>query len=251
VWVDGISAKIRGLFDDKNKATQKILPGEAALIMGFSQLPQIGSQLRDLSSTDNTRVSKKNEGPISTDGKIPLVIKAQSAGVLEALMASLPEGVVVVSSGVGDVTESDVFFAKTAKAHILLFEVKVTGSVAKLAETEGIKIEKFSIIYELLDRVNDIVKASQDEVLGKAEVLDIFPYENKKVAGCKIKEGKISINDKLIINRGETVLGEAKAVSLKRGKQDITEAKAGEECGILFVPQLDFARGDVILSVKR
>ena len=89
------------------------------------------------------------------------------------------------------------------------------------------------------------------EVVGKAEIVAEFPFNNRKIAGCKVTTGRIAKGDTLVLMRGDKELGKIRAVSLKRQKQEIPEAKAGEEFGILFEPQLDFAIGDVIVSVRK
>ena len=75
-------------------------------------------------------------------------------------------------------------------------------------------------------------------------------FNNKKIAGCKALEGKISKNDMVVVKRGEKEIGLTKAVSMKRQKNELTEAKAGEEFGVIFEPQLDFEIGDVLVSVR-
>ena len=87
--------------------------------------------------------------------------------------------------------------------------------------------------------------------MGKAEVIASFPYEKKLVAGCRIMTGKISKTDSLLLVRDEKEMGKIKIISIKKGKDSVDLVKQGEECGILFTPQLDFEIGDVILSVSK
>ena len=87
------------------------------------------------------------------------------------------------------------------------------------------------------------------EVLGKAEIVASFPFNNRKVAGCKVLTGKIGKTDKLILMRGDKELGKIKAISLKKQKLEISSVGQGEEFGVIFEPQFDFTQGDVILSV--
>ncbi|MBI2066355.1 hypothetical protein HYT60_02540 [Candidatus Woesebacteria bacterium] len=185
------------------------------------------------------------------EGEIAVFLKAESLGSLEALLGSLPAGIIVVGAGAGDVSQSDVLNAKSLNARIFAFEVAVSANVAKLAESEGLHIEKFEVIYKLLERLGELLKKGQIEILGKAEILVTFPFNNKKVAGCKALEGKISKNDLIIVKRGEKEIGMARAVSMKRQKNELTEAKAGEEFGVIFEPQLDFEIGDVLVSVRK
>lgn len=249
-----VNARARGLFDDKGKSVKEIAPGAPVLILGFSKLPPVGAKIEFL--VDKTIIQEKREGKTSRqaveEGEIPVVIKAQSSGSLEDLLANLPEGVVVIYSGIGDVNESDVFMAKsTHLEHIFAFESKVPTKVAKLAETEGVEIETFEIIYELFERLEELIKEGQTEVLGKAEILAEFPFNNRRVAGSKVLQGRIRKGDSLVLMRGPEERGEARAVSMKKQKQNINEVKEGEEFGIIIEPQLDFKLGDMILSVRK
>lgn len=248
VSTDTANAKVKGLFDDKSDSVKEILPGSPGQILGFSEVPQVGSLLTKGERSVASQVKK--EVKIDHD-KLNIYLKAQNAGSLEAVEASVPEGVGVLGSSVGEVNEGDLFMAKAAGARIFVFESKVPGSVAKLAETEGVKIERFEVIYELIQRLEEIIKTGVQEILGKAQILAIFDYDNKKVAGCKVVDGKITRSDSLILTRDEKEIGRAKIVSMRKVKQEITEAKAGEEFGIIMSPQLDFMKDDMLLSVAK
>jgi translation initiation factor IF-2 len=87
--------------------------------------------------------------------------------------------------------------------------------------------------------------------LGKAEIVASFPFNNKKVAGCKVISGKIGFKDMVILMRKESEIGEARVVSLRKEKKTIQEAKEGEEFGAILGPQLDFEKGDMLVSVKQ
>src|SRR3989344_2942602 len=247
------STKIRGLFDYNGKSVKSISPGEPALVLGFRDVPPVGSSV--WSQNDNSFVKfaeKKVINKLQVDeGQIPIVLKAQNAGSLEAVIASLPKEIVVISGAVGDVNESDVFIAKSSSSKIFAFESKIPTSVQKLADTEGVELESFNIVYELLEKVDEMIKKGEVEVLGKAEIIATFPYEAKKIAGSKILQGKISKKDNVVLMSKEKEVGIVKILSMKKGKVDIEEAKQGEECGIFFAPQLDFNVGDVILSVRK
>ncbi len=252
VKADGTLARVRALFDDRGKSIKKAFPGDPALIMGFSSLPSVGAVMthgvegKDLTDSKTTRVTKE----VSKD-EIPVVIKAANVGGLEAVETNLPEGVVSVSPGVGEITESDIFVAKAANARIFGFQVKVSAKVKALAKTEAVEVETFDVVYELFERLEEIVIAGKEKILGKAEIVQIFPHNKKKIAGCRMTEGVITKTAKLELLRGETKLGDIKKViSMRQGKEDVSQVEKGGEFGILFVPQLDFEVGDVILSAE-
>lgn len=251
IFVEAEKAKVRGLFDWEEERIKEVYPGFPAQILGFGFLPPVGSVVTGKKNGEMKTSQKKREVKEVKEGEIPVVIKAQSKGSLEAVLSNLPEKIIVVDSGVGDVAESDVFMAKAASARIFVFESKASSSVKKLAETERVKIEQFNIIYELFDRLEELLKEKELKTEGEAEVVDIFPFNKKKVAGCKVKKGRIIKANPLLVMRNGEKIKKVKIISMKKQKQDIEEAKEGEECGIIFVPQLDFKVGDVLVSLSK
>jgi translation initiation factor IF-2 len=250
---DPITCRVRGLFDDNSKPVSRVLPGYPAQILGFSNLPEVGCKIiyqenqKELTTSPETKKTPRRK---VNEGDIPIVIKARRSGLLEVLKSNLPEKIAVVHEGVGDVSESDVFIAKSANGIIFAFESKTQKSVSNLADTEGVSIETFDVIYDFIERLQEIVEEKQEKSLGEAEIIASFPFNDREVAGCKVTKGIIKKNDKLILKRESKEIGEIKAVSIKKQKKDISEVKEGEEFGILFEPKLDFEKGDVIVSVE-
>lgn len=255
ISADGIESKVKALFDYQDKSVKEILPGEPALVLGFEKTPSIGAKITESNGNIAAPSEQKQVTPAAEAGqkesKLNLVIKTQTSGSLEALLANLPSDVQVISSGVGEVIEADIFTAKSAKdCRVFAFEVKVPHNIERLADTEGVRIESFNIIYKLFERIEEILKSGEEEVLGKAQIIASFPFENKKVAGCKVLQGVITKNDKFELFRNDKKIGTVKAISMKKEKKDVLEVKQGEEFGIIFFPQLDFTIGDVVLSVR-
>ncbi len=248
IFTEGAKGKIKGLFDDKNKPVKVVNSGEPARILGFESLPVVGAIISDTEINSKLQITNYKKQVDKT--KIPLYIKANNAGSLEALIASIPQEFTVIESSVGDVIESDVMNAKANGALIFVFESKVPVNVKTLAEMDKVKIERFDIIYQLLERLDEIVRSGLTEILGRAEILASFPFDNKKVAGSKILQGRIEKTGDIRLMRGEKELGKVKILSIKKQKQEVPGVSQGEECGILFVPQLDFQIGDVIVSVN-
>lgn len=250
----GKEARIRGLFDQANKPTKEAFPGDPVVILGFSALPEVGQSIISKSAAKlDDHVVTLNQGeeiPDVEEGQLPVLLKAQSAGSLEALAASLPSDVIVMRSDVGEITETDVFFAKTAKAIIIGFESKTPSRVQKLAETEGVSIHNFQIIYELIQFLEQEVDKRKTKIQGLADIVASFPYERMQVAGCKVRQGVIKVKDKPVILRNGEELGHVTIVSIRKHKEEVPEVKEGEECGILFRPQLNFAPGDMLVSIK-
>ncbi|MFZ5933112.1 MAG: translation initiation factor IF-2 [Patescibacteria group bacterium] len=253
IQIEGKEVKVRALFNHQGESVKEVFPGEPAQVIGFEDIPPVGARIRKEGELGVSRLPLKKEKKLGKlkEGQIAIVLKARSVGSLEAVLRSLSHDIVVIDSGVGDVSESDVLNAKAANAWIFAFESKIPTAVVKLAETEDVHLERFEVIYELLDRLDELLKKGQTEILGRAEIVASFPYDEKRIAGCKVIAGKITKTDNLVIMRGEKELGRLKAISLKKQKNEIIEAKAGEEFGILFEPQLDFQIGDVLVSLSK
>ncbi len=248
VFANELHAKVKGLFDDNLKPVKEILAGYPGQILGFEEVPEVGAII----SSEPQNKEKSILASAQTDKKesnIKIFVKAKTTGSLEAVLANIPDEVRVIGSSVGDVNESDIFYAKAASATIYLFEAKFSSGIRRLSEMENVKILRFEIIYDLIDSLKKIITDGQEVVIGKAEILASFPFNNKRIAGSKIIQGKLtkSPNNKLM--RGEVELGKIRIISIKKQKDEVGVVSQGEECGILFEPQLDFKPGDVILSV--
>lgn len=254
IFAEESECKVKALFDDKGESIKEVLPGEPAQVFGFSEVPPVGASVTREAHTA-VKEAPKAKGVFDLrrlkDDEIPVIIKADNAGSLEAIIASLPPKIVVVESGVGDVTSTDIIDAKTGNAYVMAFESKISANIVKLAEAEKVKVERFQIIYELISRLDEILKKGRVEIIGRAEILASFPFNNKKVAGCKVIDGRISKGDTLVLQREEKEIGKAKITSIKKQKVEVPSVGQSEEFGIILEPQLDFAVGDMLLSVSK
>lgn len=249
---DGISAKVRGLFDEQGKPLKELGLSQSAEVIGFSALPPVGAKVIT-QGAESQETQAKEQSAVKVEG-FPVIVKADTAGSLEAILGQLGGNVGIVLSGLGDLIESDVRTASTTGATIVGFNVKVPKDVARLADEEKVKIYTYRIIYELLDDIERWIKekdeAGRDRILGKAQIIAQFPHDKKRIAGCKVTEGRVVRSDRLRLVRGEENLGQVKIVSMKKLKQEVDKVEIGDECGILFEPQFDFQIGDVLESVQ-
>jgi len=253
-----IVGKVKMIRNDLGQPSDQALPGDPVQVLGFPELPPVGSIVTPAKVCPQASLTKclsenKINLPKDEEGILKIILKTDVLGSLEALENCLPEKVCVLSGSVGEITESDILLAKTLGADIYGFNLPLPGHLQKLAKTEKVRVVTFKIIYDLLKDLEDrftVNKTPQPQVLGKAKILAIFEMKEGKVAGCRVEEGKISKNKPVIIQRGESVLGETKIVSLKEKKQDINEVEAGCEFGAIFADKLDFQVGDVVLSVN-
>ncbi len=255
IFAEKLEAKVKALFDDKGKSVKEVMPGEPARVFGFTEVPVVGALVGTSPQEVSEVITQKVKGVFDLrrlkDDEIPLILKASNAGALEAIIASLPAKVIVVDSAVGDVTTSDVLNAKTGDALVFAFESKLGNDVIKFAEAEKVKVARFTIIYEMLQALEEILKKGKVEIKGHANILASFPFNNKKVAGSKVTDGKFTKGDNIILMRGEKEIGKARAASIKKQKQDVGQIAQGDEFGMILEPQLDFEIGDVLVSVAK
>lgn len=237
--------KVRSLISAMGEKLNLATPSTPVQVLGFASVPSIGdlvTTVPGLAVTSTLTVLGKTTST-SEVKQANVIIKADVAGSLEAILGSLPENVNVISSSVGGVTESDIQQAIGNQAVIVCFNVKAAGTVAKLASVEKVKVISLGIIYELFDYlkalVEEVQKEGRVEVVGEAKVLKTFPFNNQIVYGCLVTSGKIRLGDKV---------ADSKIISLRVGKEATKEAKKDTECGLILEPQLDYKAGDVIIT---
>jgi translation initiation factor IF-2 len=194
---------------------------------------------------------------------LPIVIKGDVQGSVEALEACLRElpqdkiGLDVVRAEIGSVVKNDVEFAQSAGATIVAFNVKAENGVQALLKQHGIHLIQHNIIYELIGRVRDAMAELlepeiREEKFGAAQVRQVFRLSKYAVAGCMVTEGKIvRESDALFrVHRGGKILFDGKISSLRRAKEDVTEVRAGFECGIALAGFEGHQSGDIIECYK-
>jgi translation initiation factor IF-2 len=172
-----------------------------------------------------------------------IVLKSDVFGSLEAVKNVL-EGIKsakvsldVVASDVGIISKNDVLMASASKAVIIGFNTKQENGVVALAKHHGVTIQSFGIIYELGDKVKEMMADLlepdlKENKLGVAEVRQVFPVAKGFVAGCLVTEGKVNRGTTARVRRGKESLFEGKVGTLRRFKDDANEVRAGLECGI-------------------
>lgn len=253
VSAEGIEAKVRGIFDEYGKPVKEVLPGQPAEVLGFSDIPPVGSVLRPKSLEAKKEAKEKGKEVKSGEG-LPIIIKADTQGSLEALTASLGNKVKILFSGIGDITETDVVNASLSQAVIVGFSVRVSKEMERLAQEEGVIVHAYKIIYELLADVDKWLKEKEDlekeKILGRAQILAEFRHGKEKIAGCRMLEGKITSASRLRLVRDGVVLENMRSASIRKNKERVDKIEQPEEFGILFQTAVDFKAGDVIESYK-
>ncbi len=196
---------------------------------------------------------------IEEEKKLQLIVKADCAGSLEAIVACLQDPKIkIIDTEIGEINESDVLAAKAHKANIVGFNVKTNKSAVFLAKTENISISEYQIIYELLrdcQELSELIKKQNETggeiVLGRGTIIAEFPYEKTRICGTKITKGRIARGDSVRITRGDEEVGKCRVKSVRHGKEDIPKAETGVECGLLLDTEVDFLMGDGIISYKK
>ena len=276
-------AKVRALFDDQGNNLKEALPATPVRVIGWSGTPDSGAQFkavknaREAEGLAEEEQQKQRKAATSADAApkevsvetlfaniaatqqktLKVIIKTDVFGSSEAVrnvlegIKSTKVSLEIVSTDVGLVTKNDVLMASAAGTLILGFNTKLENGVTPLAKHHGVRIETFSIIYELGDKVRemmaDLLEPDIKEIkTGAAEVRQVFPLAKGFVAGCLVIEGKINRNASARLRRGREIIHEGKIATLKRFKDDANEVRAGLECGIKLDDFNGYAAGDVI-----
>jgi translation initiation factor IF-2 len=256
IQAENAAGKIRAMFSDKGENVLEALPSQPVEVLGFKQVPAVGTQVKIIQSGGEQEVFKKEEAMIVSekDGekKLKIILKVDVEGTLEAIKANLPDGLLVIKAEVGEVNDSDVLMAVTNQAEIIAFNVKVSNPIKKLAETEKVRISSYQVIYELLENLAKKIRRFlfpnfDEQILGKAEIIAEFKMKDR-IAGCRMTEGEIKKTDFFHLYRGEEIITNGRLRSLKQGKNDVEKVGKGDEFGAVFSGNLDFQIGDVLVS---
>jgi translation initiation factor IF-2 len=190
--------------------------------------------------------------------ELPVVVKADVQGSLEAIMGSLEKlqteevKTRVLHGGVGGINESDVTLAAASHAMILGFNVRANAQARDLARRDGIEIRYYSVIYDIINDIKAALSGMlaptvKEKALGAAEVREVFSITKVgKIAGCMVTEGVVRRGAKIRLLRDSVVIFQGSIGTLRRFKDEVKEVKEGFECGIGIENYQDIQNGDVI-----
>ncbi len=259
VYAEDITCKVKALIDYTGQNIQSATPSMPVEVLGFNKVPPVGSlitkdqkEVNLVTQTDVTPVlSTEEETP-----KLPVIIKADTEGTLEALLGSFTDDVLVIYSGVGPVTDNDIFMAQTSGAQIFAFDVKTPPFIHKLAENNKVRIMESRIIYELIDDIQSqvlkMLEPTIDEtILGEGTVVAEFKINKVRIAGVRVTKGEITKGSLIHLKRNGKIIKDTTVDSLKQGKDDVDVVKMGNDCGVTFKPYVDFKENDVIISYNK
>jgi translation initiation factor IF-2 len=273
--------KVRAMTDDRGRMVRSAGPSMPVEILGLSEVPSAGDPIhvvkgvkiaQDLAQQRRTKVSSSlipASAKVSLEDltkriaeadllELRIIIKADVQGSVEAVADALANlstdkvRVAIIHAGVGGITEGDVNLAVASRAIIVGFNVRPAGKAGQLAESEGIEIRLYSVIYNAIDDVKSamlglIGPSYEERLLGKAEVRQTFHIAKiGTVAGCFVQEGSMRRNAKLRLVRDSVQIFEGRFASLKRFKDDAREVDKGFECGLSIDGYNDIKVGDVV-----
>ena len=271
--------RVRAMLDENGKAIKSAGPSIPVEIQGLTEVPQAGDEFMVLSDERrareiatyragkfrNTKLAKQQAAKLEnmfTDisaGEVktlPIIVKADVQGSQEALAASLLKlstdeiKVQLVYAAVGGISESDINLAIASKAVVIGFNVRADAGARKQAESNGVSINYYNIIYDAVDELKAAMSGmlapeQKEEVIGMAEIRTVFVASKiGTVAGCMVTHGQVTRSSKFRLLRDNVVIYTGEIDSLKRLKDDVREVKEGFECGIKLKNYNDISVGD-------
>jgi translation initiation factor IF-2 len=273
--------RVRAMLDENGRAIKEAGPSIPVEIQGLTEVPQAGDEFMVLTDerrareiatyragkVRNTKLAKQQAAKLENmfsdmaAGEVkslPIIIKADVQGSQEALAASLLKlstdevKVQLVYAAVGGISESDVNLAIASKAVVIGFNTRADANARKLAETNGIDIRYYNIIYDAVDDLKAAMSGlltpdKKEETLGTAEIRQVFRVSKVgSIAGCMVTSGLVKRAAKVRVLRDNVVLFTGELDSLKRFKDDVREVKEGFECGLNIKGYNDINEGDTL-----
>ena len=277
--------RVRAMVDDLGERIQSAGPSMPVQILGLPGAPQAGDKFNVMDSDREAReIANKREQIIREQSirakrhitldeigrrkaigsfkELNVIVKGDVDGSVEALSDSLLKlateevQVKIIHKGVGQISESDVLLASAADAIILGFQVRPSANARKIADSEEIEIRLYSVIYDAINEIKDAMEGllapTEEEVItGNIEVREIFKISKiGTIAGSYVLDGYVKRANKVRVIRDGIVLHEGNIAQLKRYKDDMSEVKAGYECGINIEKFNDLQVGDIIESYE-
>jgi translation initiation factor IF-2 len=278
--------RIRAMFNEAGEATTSAGPSIPVVVLGLSGTPLAGDDVQVVADDRQAREvaqfrhgkerdvklaqqqAAKLENVFSQMGEggkptLQLLIKADVHGSAEALRDALQKipsddvKVSVIGAAVGGITESDVQLAATSKAIIIAFNVRADATARSAVKESGVDIRYYSIIYEAIDDIRAAVTGLlapevREQIVGLAEVREVFRSPKfGAIAGCIVVDGYVRRSNPIRVLRDSVVIYEGQLESLRRFKDDVTEVRAGTECGIGVRNYNDVRIGDQIECYER
>ena len=279
------TGKVKAMFNERGQKIKEAGPSVPVSVLGLNGAPQAGDTFNIFDNERDAReIANKREQLLRIQGlrtqkhitleelgrriaignfkELNIIVKGDVDGSIEALSDSLIKlsteevRVNVIHKAVGEISESDVLLAEASEAIIIGFQVRPSMNARKMAEKEEIEIRLYSVIYDAINEVKSgiegmLAPVEKEVVTSTLEVRQTFKISKVgTIAGCMVKEGKITRTAKIRVIRDGIVIKEGVLASLKRGKDDVKEVAAGYDCGLGIENFNDIKEGDVIEAYK-
>jgi translation initiation factor IF-2 len=269
--------RIRAMFNDHNKEVKVAGPSIPVEVIGLSGTPEPGERFdavaddRDAKQIiEHRRLQKQRDEEAKSAGvrgwsfgvneqkELNIILKADTQGTLEALKQSLGQlkhdeiKLNIPLAAVGGITESDVNLASTTNAVIFGFHVRAGNIAQRAAESEGVEIRVYRVIYELLDTAKQMMEEQltpvyNEKPIGQAEIRKTFNIPKAgRIAGCYVTDGKVTRGALIRLYREDVQIYEGRVATLRRFKDDVKEVATGFECGIQIEGYQDIRPNDII-----
>ncbi len=273
--------RVRALLDEKGQRVKEAPPGMPVEVLGFDSVPQAGDTMFVMPNEDaaknitekvkeqkklaNTAAIKKSSleemmANVSRGDmkKLPIIVKADVQGSLEAIVASLEKvgndevQINVIHNAIGAINESDVSLANSAQGLVIGFNIRAIPQARTIAKRDKVDIRYYSIIYELIDDMKKMLSGlltpdTKEVIIGHAEVRDTFSSSKfGTIAGCFVTNGYVSNSAKIRLVRQGKIIHSGEVGTLKRFKDDVKEVRENYECGISFKDYSDILVKDEI-----
>jgi translation initiation factor IF-2 len=273
------SGKVRAMINDQGQQVKVAGPSTPVEVLGLSGVPMAGDQLtvvenevraREVAAYRQEQATKKRTTAAPTSFEhmfsalnttvieYPVVVKGDVQGSVEAIVTALNRistdeiKVRILHSGVGAITESDVTLAAASRSPLIGFNVRPNAKARQLAEREKISLRYYDVIYDLLEEVRgemagQLAPERIETIVGRAEVLQVFPAGKKdKAAGLLVLDGIIRKGLSARLTRDDVIVSRTNIASLRRFKDDVSEVRAGMECGAVLQDTNDIKAGDTL-----
>ncbi len=278
--------RVKAMFNERNQRIEEAPPSTPVVLLGLNGAPQAGEKFKVFTDEAEAKeIATKRAQIMREQGlrarkhitldeigrrlalgnfkELNIIIKGDVDGSVEALSDSLQKlstaeiAIRVVLKGVGQISESDVLLSAASDAIIIGFNVRPSMQANKLAETEGVEIKLYSIIYQAIDEIKSAMEGMlepkyQEKIIANVEIREVYKFDKATVAGCFVLDGKLARNSKIRIIRDGIVeypKGEnqsAELGSLKRFKDDVKEVTSSMECGLTIKNYDNIKVGDIV-----
>ncbi len=274
------AGKIKTMLNDRGEQVKEAGPSTPVEIIGFAELPHVGDELvqmkdeRAAKKLSEERLEEKRQSRLERPKKsrmedlmsmveggntiqLKIILKGDVQGSVQAIENAINDiksdkvEPLFIKSAAGAITENDILFASSSDAVVLGFNTKVESNAVRAAKREGVQVKLFSVVYELIDTVEEAMLGlldplTRETIIGHAEVKQVFKVRKGRAAGCIIKDGKVTRTAHARVLRGDVPVYDGKMSTLRRHQDEVDEVKQGIECGIRLGDFNEYEEGDII-----